>query len=248
MTAPPTIPSPAASPTALPAAPAPPPLSRAGRLRRRCLRVLGVCLLGYLALWATGTFGILALSDWARSTSRAPTASVDAPGIHHFRPVDTTGRLWRGAAPSPAGYRSLAGLDFATVVDLRAERLSAAQLGHPRRAGLDVVRLPVRDGQTPTTDQVRRFLDVVRTARGPVFVHCGAGVGRTGTMAAAYLVHTGEESSRSAARRNLAVGPPSVEQVYYALRLGRERVEQPPLPVVAVSRLVDAPRRMWSWL
>ncbi|MFG2784689.1 hypothetical protein ACGFY7_43535 [Streptomyces prunicolor] len=25
------------------------------------------------------------------------------------------------------------------------------------------------------------------------------------------------------------------------------RLEQPPLPVVAVSRLVDAPRRMLSW-
>ncbi|WP_406215152.1 hypothetical protein [Streptomyces canus] len=44
-----------------------------------------------------------------------------------------------------------------------------------------------------------------------MFVHCGAGVGRTGTMAAAYLVKTGEQSS--AVRRNLAVGPPSIEQI-----------------------------------
>ncbi|WP_369257753.1 PEP/pyruvate-binding domain-containing protein [Streptomyces sp. R35] len=48
--------------------------------------------------------------------------------------------------------------------------------------------------------------------------------------------------------RNLAVGPPSIEQIYYGLSLGPGRADQPPFPVVAVSRLVDAPRRMWSRL
>ncbi|WP_181387587.1 protein-tyrosine phosphatase family protein [Streptomyces sp. Act143] len=82
-------------------------------------------------------------------------------------------------------------MGITTVVDLRAEDLSAAQLAEPGRAGLDVVRLPARDGQTPTPGQVRTFLDTVARASGPVFVRCGAGVGRTGTMAAAYLVQTG---------------------------------------------------------
>ncbi|WP_368857547.1 dual specificity protein phosphatase family protein [Streptomyces sp. GbtcB6] len=106
----------------------------------------------------------------------------------------------------------------------------------------------MRDGQTPRPAQVRRFLEVVADAPGRVFVHCGAGVGRTGTMAAAYLVQSGEQSPVAAVRRNLAVGPPSIEQIYYGLSLGRDRLRQPPFPVVAVSRLVDAPRRMWSWL
>lgn len=76
---------------------------------------------------------------------------------------------------------------------------------------------------------------------------CGAGVGRTRTMAAAYLVRSGEETPTRAVRRNLAVGPPSIEQIYYALCLGPGRPGRPPFPVVAVSRPVDAPRRMLSW-
>ena len=168
-------------------------------------------------------------------------------GIHNFQPVGTDGELWRGAAPSPTGYRALADLGFTTVVDLRAEDLSAAQLALPGEAGLDVVRVPMRDGQTP--EQVQRLFDTVSESSGPVFVHCGAGVGRTGTMAAAYLVRTGQEDASGAVWRNLSVGPPSIEQIYYGLTLERERdTAQPPLPVVMVSRFVDAPRRLWSYV
>ncbi|MFI6487983.1 hypothetical protein [Streptomyces sp. NPDC050564] len=40
---------------------------------------------------------------------------------------------------------------------------------------------------------------------------------------------------------HLAVGPPSIEQIHYGPSLGPGRAEQPPLPAVAVSGLVDAP-------
>ncbi|MEU6225854.1 tyrosine-protein phosphatase [Streptomyces sp. NPDC047042] len=218
------------------------------RAVRRILRILSRVVIGYLVLWATGALGILAVSHWVSDETPAPPGTREVQGVHHFQRVDSQGRLWRGAAPSPAGYRALAGLGIATVVDLRAEDLNAAQLAEPHKAGLDVVRLPIRDGQTPTQGQVQRFLDVVASSSGPVFVHCGAGVGRTGTMAAAYLVQADKQLPSTAVRRNLAVGPPSIEQIYYGLSLGRQKAEQPPLAVVAVSRLVDAPRRMWSWL
>jgi protein-tyrosine phosphatase len=156
--------------------------------------------------------------------------------------VDDT--LWRGSAPGPAGYRELADRGVTTVVDLRAEDLTAHQLGLPGEAGLDLVRLPIRDGQTPTPEQVDRLVEIVRSADGPVFVHCGAGVGRTGSITSAYLLATGQADNREALVRTLAAGPPSVEQVYYVLTADRDDAGRPPAAVQAVSRLLDAPRRI----
>lgn len=174
------------------------------------------------------------------------SSGVRMAGINHFKAVDE--RLWRGSAPGEAGYRELAARGVHTVVDLRAEKLSAEELAVPQKAGLNVVRMPIRDGQTPTNAQVASFLDTVNSSDRPVFVHCGAGVGRTGSIAAAYVVSTGEASSTQAALRNLAVGPPSIEQVWYALSTGREELNQPPAAVEAFSRIFDAPRRIMASL
>ena len=72
-------------------------------------------------------------------------------------------------------------------------------------------------------------------------VHCGAGVGRTGAMVAASETALGEMGGAEAARRNLAVGPPSLEQLAFAVREG----ERPGPVVTALSRVLDSPRRIW---
>ena len=79
-----------------------------------------------------------------------------------------------------------------------------------------------------------------------MFLHCGAGVGRTGSMAAAYLVATGQASGIEATMRNLSVGPPSLEQIAFSVRLAGDRAEHANVVLVSVSRLLDAPRRLWS--
>jgi protein-tyrosine phosphatase len=109
-----------------------------------------------------------------------------------------------------------------------------------------LVRIPIRDGQIPTQEKVDRFVEAVRSSSGRVFVHCGAGVGRTGAMAASYLVRVGKASPAEALRRNLAVGPPSLEQVAFVADLDAGHVARPSMPLVAVSRVLDAPRRLWS--
>lgn len=62
--------------------------------------------------------------------------------------------------------------------------------------------IPVEDFHPPTQEQMLEFVSVVETsvaAGKPVGVHCTAGLGRSGTMVAAYLVSRGASSSEAMA-------------------------------------------------
>jgi hypothetical protein len=65
-------------------------------------------------------------------------------------------------------------------------------------------------------------------------------------MSSAYLVATGQASGGDALAISLAVGPPSLEQLFYIGSLDGTDGDRPPAPVVVVSRVLDAPRRIWS--
>ena len=212
-------------------------------LRRALARTRRVLALGVLAVVAFLVIGNLVIvGAWKWQSRAAAESGVQVAGVKNFEVVDA--KVWRGAAPNEASYRDMAAQGVTTVVDLRAENDVTTDAELLDRLGLRLVSIPIRDGQAPTEDQVERFLDAVASSEGPVFVHCGAGVGRTGTMVAAYRVATGSSASE-AVRANLAIGPPSLEQVAFAASLDGE-VHRPNAAVVAASRLLDAPRRLWS--
>lgn len=221
------------------------PRSRTRTIVRRTTKVLLFGALGYAVVWLFAFLGMLGTHAWASAHTTDGSGRTVA-GISHLKQVDD--RLYRGSAPGDQGYQALASMGVRTVVDLRAEKMSAEDIARPTQAGLNLVRMPIRDGQTPTQAQVDRFLQTVRTSDGPVFVHCGAGVGRTGAMTAAYMLRTGEASPTEAAKATLAVGPPSVEQVYYVLSGDKNSNEQPPIIVQIISRILDAPRRIKAGL
>ena len=69
--------------------------------------------------------------------------------------------------------------------------------GEAQALGLEVEhqRMPIQDRGTPTSGQMTRILDAIDTALEAgrtVYVHCYAGIGRTGTVVGCYLVRDGK--------------------------------------------------------
>lgn len=68
-------------------------------------------------------------------------------------------------------------------------------------------RMPIRDGDTPAAEEMRRILDAIDAAIAEghtVYVHCWGGIGRTGTVVGCYLVRhgmSGREALQEIARR-----------------------------------------------
>ena len=81
------------------------------------------------------------------------------------------------------------------------------------QAGFQFLCLPVLDGCAPTTEQAdvfARFVVQERGARRPTAVNCEAGLGRTGTMIASYLISMGD-SAEAAIQRVRSVQKVAVE-------------------------------------
>jgi atypical dual specificity phosphatase len=92
------------------------------------------------------------------------------------------------------------------------------------------VHLPVKDFTAPTIEQLNQFIATTSDALaggGSTAVHCAAGLGRTGTFSAVYLVHKGMTAAQAIAKvRELRPGSieTSAQEAAindYAMSLGR---------------------------
>jgi atypical dual specificity phosphatase len=82
--------------------------------------------------------------------------------------------------------------------------------------GILVVHEPIEDMAAPTQEQLERCVSAIARAHQQnmgVGVHCGAGLGRTGAVIAAYLVHRGQTARDAIAHvRQLRSGSIETEE------------------------------------
>jgi len=107
-----------------------------------------------------------------------------------------TPQLFVGAQFGKRGWSVLQRWGISAVINLRKE-FDDIDLK------VDIQRylyIPTEDDNTPTLDELREGVDFIAAEierGGKVYVHCGSGVGRAPTMAAAYLVYSGKTVSEA---------------------------------------------------
>ena len=136
---------------------------------------------------------------WQRLTRQGPRATALWAADHTVRIVtgapirsvsQITPHLHVGGQYRRRGWPRLAARGITAVVNMRIEFDDQAAGIAPER----YLHIPVVDDHAPSLDQLRQGIDFIaqEAARdGAVFIHCGSGVGRAATMAAAYLISTG---------------------------------------------------------
>ena len=108
------------------------------------------------------------------------------------------------AMPVPGGEHELdQDLDFladqriATLVSLTMEPMADDELA---RRGIVGHHIPVEDFTAPSLEQIVEFVELVNDSLASgerVGVHCTGGLGRSGTMVAAYLVSQGRKAEEA---------------------------------------------------
>lgn len=151
---------------------------------------------------------------WAASSVRLAQARVALGAL--FRLIDRG--TWVAPGVLGCGYprtdRALAALSASGVrllVNLHRRPHDPTRL---ERHGLREVHLPVKDFAAPALDQVERGVEAVLetlAADDAAAVHCGGGLGRTGTVLACYLASSEGLGADEAIQRVRAARPGSVE-------------------------------------
>lgn len=122
---------------------------------------------------------------------------ITGANIHRLSRI--TPQLHVGGQYRRRGISRMKRRGITAVVNMRKEfDDEAAGIAFPR-----YLHLPTVDDQAPTLEHLRMgasfIADEVEDG-GQVYVHCGSGIGRAATMAAAYLVTTGLSSDEAWAK------------------------------------------------
>jgi atypical dual specificity phosphatase len=97
--------------------------------------------------------------------------------------------------PTTGHLKKLHEEGFRSIISLldESEQSPVYDIGEVEAMGFKRFSIPLEDFSVPELEDFKAFLEAVHQAlkRGKVLIHCQAGLGRTGTMAAAYWIDRG---------------------------------------------------------
>ena len=130
-----------------------------------------------LLLTAVGAFAGFA-------TAQTSPTKFENIKIGNFGQMDEN--YFRGAQPLPDDYASLAALGIKTVIDLRNDPTDYEKAA-AEQAGMKYINIPMSGWKRPKDRDIDQFLKIANDPEtGKFFVHCKAGIHRTGITAAIY--------------------------------------------------------------
>lgn len=153
--------------------------------------------------------GLVGLAEKALPFFKYPVKSYEA---------QVSDQLYRGSRVDPNGMANLKHQGITGIVNLCAENdmdsATAAQLG------MNAKHIPIIDNTAPSLAEVKTFLDFVAGNGGPVYVHCEAGKGRTGTMCGSYRMAVQGWSAEQAIAEAKQYGMKMPVQIHFLQEYG----------------------------
>ncbi|HKP71202.1 MAG TPA: tyrosine-protein phosphatase [Pyrinomonadaceae bacterium] len=122
--------------------------------------------------------------DVAAAQAAVVKADFSNIKIGNFGQMDE--RFYRGAQPVQSDYQSLKDLGVNTVIDLRNDPTDYEKSA-VEALGMKYINIPMSGWKSPKQADVDAFLTLVNNPdTGKFYVHCKAGIHRTGVVGAAY--------------------------------------------------------------
>jgi protein tyrosine/serine phosphatase len=121
----------------------------------------------------------------------------ELPEIRNMHAVND--HIYRGAQPTPEGFKALRKMGIKTVIDLRDSRVLAEDEKRlVESLGMHYVSVPMRM-HAPTDDEIAKVLAVLNSnGTAPIYIHCLGGRDRTGTVIACYrIAHDGWDNRKA---------------------------------------------------
>ena len=134
-----------------------------------------------LLLFILGLAAVPALADQPARPAEWATPAPSA-ALKNFYKLDE--KVYRSAQPDKKGFQELKRLGIRNVLSLRDHH---ADERDAKGLGLSLSRVKMEAGEI-SDEQVVESLRIIRTAKGPIVIHCWHGSDRTGLISAMYRI------------------------------------------------------------